>query len=391
MTLLTCPACGGAAVRTFYEVKEVPVTSCLLFDDVSAARSYARGDLQIAACHDCGFITNAAFDPLMTTYDDSYEESQGFSARFRMYAKGLAATWVDRYDLTGGTVIEIGCGKGEFLADLVRAGVGHGIGIDPGTQRSRIAADVRDRTTWVSGLFPDDHPDLDADAVVCRHTLEHIAPVGDWLREVRSALGDRVDTVVLVEVPDTFRILDEGAFWDIYYEHCSYFTAGSLHRLFARAGFEIVNLRRTFDDQYLVVEARPAGGRLHDALGPDDLAATLAAADRFTSAQGDLVNQWRARTRAAAAGRGTVVWGASSKAVAFLAALGPDNRHVHAAVDINPHKHHRFLPGTGHEIVAPKDLLDLDPDLVAVMNPIYLDEIRAELATLGLAPAVEAL
>jgi SAM-dependent methyltransferase len=391
MSRFTCPACGGADVATFYEVAGVPVNSCLLFDDTSTAQAYSRGDLQIAACHDCGFIANVAFDPAMTTYDETYEESQGFSARFQMYAKSLAATWVNRYDLSGSTVIEIGCGKGEFLSDLVRAGVGHGVGIDPGTQVSRIDADVRNRTTWVRGLFPDDHPRLDADAIVCRHTLEHIAPVGAWLRDVRTAIGNRLDTVVLFEVPDTFRILDEGAFWDIYYEHCSYFTAGSLHRLFARAGFEVLDLRKTFDDQYLVVEARPAGGRLDDALGPDDIADTLAATKRFITAQHELIDHWRDRIRAAAAGRGTVVWGASSKAVAFLAALGDENRHVRAAVDINPHKHCKFLPGTGHEIVDPKHLLDLDPELVVAMNPIYVSEIRAELTTLGLTPAVEAL
>jgi hypothetical protein len=96
-------------------------------------------------------------------------------------------------------------------------------------------------------------------------------------------------------------------------------TAGSLHRLFARAGFEVLDLCKTFDDQYLVVEARPAGGRLPDALGPDDIADTLAATKRFITAPRELIDHWRDRIRAAVAGRGTVVWGASSTAVAFLA------------------------------------------------------------------------
>ncbi len=67
--------------------------------------------------------------------------------------------------------------------------------------------------------------------------------------------------MLLFELPDTTRILDECAFWDIYYEHCSYFTAGSLARLFRQAGFAVDDLYRVYDDQYLVIEARPAGGK----------------------------------------------------------------------------------------------------------------------------------
>ena len=44
--------------------------------------------------------------------------------------------------------------------------------------------------------------------------------------------------MVFFELPDTERVLTEAAFWDIYYEHCSYFTPGSLARLFRRTGFE---------------------------------------------------------------------------------------------------------------------------------------------------------
>ena len=39
------------------------------------------------------------------------------------------------------------------------------------------------------------------------------------------------------------RVLEEGAFWDIYYEHCSYFTLGSHARLFRRAGLDVTDLR----------------------------------------------------------------------------------------------------------------------------------------------------
>ena len=46
---------------------------------------------------------------------------------------------------------------------------------------------------------------------------------------------------------------------------------------------------------------------------------------------------------------------------------------------------------TGQEIVAPEALQSIAPDLVLVMNPVYLDEIRATVHGMGLRPRVEAL
>ena len=73
---------------------------------------------------------------------------------------------------------------------------------------------------------------LQADYVCCRHTLEHIGPVRDFVSLVRETIGDRRHVNVFFELPDMERVLEHGVFWDIYYEHCTYFTRGSLARLF---------------------------------------------------------------------------------------------------------------------------------------------------------------
>jgi hypothetical protein len=53
---------------------------------------------------------------------------------------------------------------------------------------------------------------------------------------------------------------------------------------------------------------------------------------------------------------------------------------IEYVVDINPHRHGRFIPGTGQQIVAPSFLKDYQPDQVIAMNPVYLREIEEELA-----------
>ena len=380
-----CPACGRSGIEVFHHQPSIPTNSCLLMDSRDQATRYPRGELQLALCRTCGFLSNVTFDAALSEYSERYEETQGYSARFVDFATDLARRWVDKYDLAGRTAIEIGCGKGEFLEYLVDAGLGHVTGIDPGLHPERLRAEVASRISCVTGFFDEDFGPLEADAVVCRHTLEHIPDVARFMRVIRAGIGDRTDVIVLFELPDVQRILDEVAFWDVYYEHCSYFSAGSLARLFRATGFDVLHVKRTYDDQYLLLEARPstipgAGSPLAIEDDLDDLAkGSQLYAEGFTRTLQD----WRARLAELHDAGGTaVIWGSGSKGVSFLTNLATRGA-VECAVDINPYKHGKFMAGTGHRIVGPEELTTIRPDLVIAMNPIYLDEIRGELDRLG--------
>jgi SAM-dependent methyltransferase len=369
----------------------VPVHSCRLVATRHEAEAFPRGRLRLALCPSCGFITNTAYKPELQSYFESYEETQGFSPRFRQFAHELAQRWVDRYDLEGKDVLEIGCGKGEFLLLMCELSGGRGVGIDPAVVFERVSGPAADRVTFIKDLYDERYAHLAGDAVICRHTLEHIQPVADFLRMIRRTLDSRPETVVLFELPDVLRVLRECAFWDIYYEHCSYFTPGSLARLFRATGFEVVAVELDYDDQYILVEAVP-GGDARKVLSIEESPRAVAdAVAQFTRNLAAVQERWRTELGGIRSGGGkTAVWGSGSKGVAFLTTLGL-GEEVSAVVDINPYKQGKFMAGTGHEIVAPDALRAVQPDLVVAMNPVYLDEIQHELDTLGVNARLEAV
>lgn len=382
MVTCACPNCGSERARGFHRVAAVPVNSCLLFRDPGAANALPTADIDLAFCPDCSFIFNAAWKPDRTKYSTEYEETQGFSPTFTAFQREQARDLVERYGVFDKDIVEIGCGKGEFLTLLCELGRNRGTGYDPSFVPERRQPGST-HVVFKQEYFSEDTVQAPVDLVCCRMTLEHISQTRSFVRAVRRITSPQRGTIIVFQVPDVRRILDEGAFWDIYYEHCSYFSPRSLAHVFQHAGFEILRISTGFNDQYLTIEARRSLSTQPrpTASSVEDLTLSVVS---FDKAAQRVAAQYASIVRThGRSGRRIVLWGSGSKAVAFLSAIGDANRHIQYLVDINPHRWGKFVPGNVRQIVGPEFLAEYRPDLVIAMNPIYRQEIAADLRRLG--------
>lgn len=386
MSTCACPSCGAQRMSVFYELDQVPVHSVLLLLTREAALNYPKGDIALGFCQACGFISNVAFDPTVHEYSSRYEATQVFSPTFSAFARRLAARLIDRYGLYDKDIVEIGCGQGEFLTMLCELGGNRAVGFDPAYVSGHNESEAIDRITFIKDFYSEKYANYHGDFICCRMTLEHIQHTADFVTIVRRSIGDRSNTIVFFQVPDVARILRELAFWDIYYEHCSYFSLGSLARLFRRCAFDVIDLWKDYGDQYLMIGARPGHGKHTPPLAQEEAPADLASdVAYFAKNCRYKVEAWRHDLqKMRQSERRAVVWGAGSKAVAFLTTLDLQDE-IEYVVDINPRKHGTYIAGTGQETVAPDFLREYKPDVVIVMNPIYREEIRQDLNRMGLA------
>jgi hypothetical protein len=184
-----CPNCHGLESRIIYSVDGIPALSLLLMPDQQTATQYPRGDMRVSFCQQCGFLSNSAFDVTRNEYNPDYKETQHFSARFNLFADELIADLVDRFGIRNKRVLEIGCGKAEFLRRLCEAGNNEGIGVDPSVRPERLSTDARAKMQFISELYSEEHSQLHADVILCRHTLAHIQPTRDFLEVVRRSIG----------------------------------------------------------------------------------------------------------------------------------------------------------------------------------------------------------
>jgi hypothetical protein len=184
----------------------------------------------------------------------------------------------------------------------------------------------------------------------------------------------------LLETPDLEWIVRNGAFVDLMYEHCNYFSNRSLRRILLKAGFQLQRMERVFEDQYFLLTAHKQESVQEQ---PLPVAAISQAVKHFCAAEPKLKQSWLDRLAAAANKGPTAVWGAGAKGVSFVSLLDPDRLLVDCLIDVNPAKQGRFVALTGHQIVSPETAVARGVLAALVMNPNYLDEIRNQLSALA--------
>ncbi|MEM1255649.1 MAG: class I SAM-dependent methyltransferase [Cyanobacteria bacterium P01_H01_bin.21] len=387
-----CPVCSTSDWNIFFEMLDVPIFCNVLWPDRQAAIDCAKGNIRLSFCHHCGFISNREFNPELLKYTESYENSLDFSPRFQAYAKMLMLKLINNHDLHHKNIIEIGCGKGDFLISLCEMGDNRGVGFDPTYVPLPEHKKSSDRVRFIQDFYSEKYANYQGDFIVCRHTLEHIQHPTTLLTTLKQAIGNRTNTTIFFEVPNGLDTFHNMAIWDIIYEHCCYFTPVSLSYAFSQSGFNVYDLTEEFRGQFLCIEVSPRNS-LEAATNSltDEVQKITYDIDAFATKFWSKVTGWQHELeKNLVQGQRVVVWGAGSKGVTFLNILKTQNQ-IDYVVDINPRKQGMYVAGTGQRIVSPEFLQDYQPDVVLVMNSIYKNEIQQILTRLGLTPELKSV
>ncbi len=351
-----------------------------MINNQSAARTVTRGELDLLICEDCGFVFNQAFDLSRLSYGEDYDNTQSCSAYFDAYLDGLVQDMVEHQGVRNCTIVEVGCGKGQFLKKLVSYPGANNIGYGFDPSYVGPLTDIEGRLQFHSCYYDQNCTDIAADVVVCRHVIEHVPKPIEILRSVRAALALSPKARVFFETPCVDWILRHRVIWDFFYEHCSLFTGQSLGLAFERAGFAVERVGHIFGGQYLWLEARL--GEVADAL--PDIGETVCLATAYAAGEKKLRDAWLERLRELSRNGKVALWGAGAKGATFANLVDQHCDLIDCVVDLNPKKQGRFIPGTGHPIVAPNDLPNRGVRNAVLMNPNYREENLQLLAEAGI-------
>ena len=308
------------------------------------------------ALHQCAGCATVQLANPPVPYWREVIRAAGLSAEMRAFRREQFGRWIAEHDLTGRKVLEVGCGRGEYLALLAEAGAdAHGLEYAPAAVAACHAAGLHAHRGFLedpsirlaSGPF---------DGFAILNFLEHIPAAPLTLQAIAANLTDGASG--LVEVPNFDMILRAGLFAEFIPDHLFYFTRQTLTALLERNGFDVLDCRPAWHDYVLSATVRKRR--------PLDLSPLLACQDALKAAFDAFLARF-------APGR-VAIWGAGHQALALISlmALAPRVAYV---VDSAPFKQGRYTPATHRPIVAPERLADGEVDAVIVLAASYSDEV----------------
>lgn len=325
---------------------------------VRARFADAGADLDIFQCSGCGLVQLAS-GPV--PYYREVIRAAGISRVLSEAKRGQFSEFIARHGLAGKKVLEIGCGRGEFLSILHQLPVeAHGIEYSEEAVRH-----CRDAGLRVSRGYPDaasgDIPGAPFDAFFLLMFLEHMPDPGASLCAIRRQLVP--GGIGLIEVPNFDMMVRERLFSEFISDHLLYFSSETLHSALRWNGFEVIGTEELRDDYVLSVAVRKRE--------PLDLS-------EFSRSQALVSDSLRSFIAGLPTGC-VAAWGAGHQALAVLALSGiaPSIRYV---VDSAPFKQGKFTPATHLPVVPPETLVSDPVAAVIVMAASYSDEVAAIIA-----------
>ena len=365
-----CLACKSVYNYPLARWDDMPLSVLGLPRSAAEARTMRGFVLDVRQCASCGHVFHADFHYDHIPYRNGSNLVYNEGASWKAYQDELAAEWLSSYELAGKRVVEIGCGEGLFLERLQRAGT-HCIGFEPGPDAARASAKgIECYAEYFQGsrLY-----DLNADAIVCRHVIEHLADPLDFLDDIAIACCSAdISPYFLAEVPSIEKALSQGRINDFLYEHVSNFTCNSFATLFERAGFNVLDLRLRHDDEVITLVAKPRLGSTQREVRARAARFKMEALEKVQQTQRTL-EAWRV------AGHRVALWGGTGKGAALINMVGITPDLVATVIDSDERKAGGFVPGTGHEIHPPSYLDENPVDRILICTNWRARDIEHEI------------
>lgn len=323
------------------------------FPDEAALAFETGVDLELCQCMGCGLVQLSS-EPV--PYYREVIRAAAVSEVIRESKTKQFSDFIEKYSLQGQKILEVGCGRGEFLSLLQPFDV-----IPSGLEYSESAvAECTEVGLHVTRGYPDHDVGLLAngpfDAFLLLMFLEHMPEPNEALQAIYHNLAD--NAVGLVEVPNFDMVVRNKLFSEFIGDHLLYFTKETLQTTLQLNGFDVIQYDEVRNDYVISVVVRKRSPlnishfRDYEIKIKTQLDAFL---NRFMEKQ-------------------VAIWGAGHQALAIIALTGLAGR-IRYVVDSAPFKQGKYTPATHLPIVA-SDKLNSDPvDAVIVMAASYSDEV----------------
>ncbi len=382
-----CRICTGTPVPV-HSFGMQPIANAFRPAAVSAADTY-RFELAVSVCPQCGTVQLIDQPDREQMFHGEYAFFTGTSRAMTEHFARFAA-WVRDEHLRGDDplVVEIGSNDGTLLANFQQWNIRH-VGVEPSANVAR-AAQARGIPTEVRFFDADAARAIvathgQASAFIAANVMCHIPYLHSVVEGIDLLLGE--DGIVAFEDPYAGDVLAKGSYDQFYDEHVFLFSLHSVAAVFARHGFELVDVQpqMTHGGSMRYVLAR-TGKRTPTAAVREYLDREVAQRITDPARWKEFGRRCEASKQALvsllrdlkAAGKTVAGYAATSKSTTILnyCGIGPDL--IAFISDTTPIKHGTVTPGTGIPVVPRAAFGPPYPDYAVLFGWNHETEIRAK-------------
>lgn len=373
-----CRACNSENIVHFFDLGNQPYANALTKSCTTAENTYP---LSLSFCKDCSLVQlDYTADP--KELFSNYFWVTSTSSTAREYAKSFCDKALSRSPQNINYVLEVASNDGTFLRPFKDKGI-EVLGVDPAlniveeAQKSGIPTNCNFFSESVAQniISQKGYPSI----VFARNVLPHVANLHDFVKGMQICCGD--DSLMVLEVHYSGKIIDELHYDSIYHEHLCYFTLVSLNNLLNKYSLY------PFDIEFSPI----SGGSIVLYIKNKPTNKSVALVEFINNEHNNGYNTFQRWQEFAdnsfmhkkllnniinnQVNKRIIGYGASARSSTMLNFCGINNQKIYKIADQNPLKQGLFTPGTKIEIIHPDTAMACNPDIVLLLAWNFKDEI----------------
>ena len=329
-------------------------SSAQKFPDLKSLKNDNGSDLNLFQCSSCGLVQ---LSEKPVSYYKEVIRASSFSSEMKRFRSEQFVSWVDKYNLKGKSILEVGCGRGEYLSIFKQTEVSLAHGIE--YSKESVSSCINSEISVTKGFFGDENfvlPKQKYDGFICLNFIEHWPNPNKVLAHLKKNLSE--DAIGIIEVPNFDMILKQGLYSEFISDHLFYFTKDTLTFMLNYNGFEVIECSVIWHDYILSAVVRKRK-RI-------DLSLLKSRKLNVETELNSFIDKFEKKEVA--------IWGAGHQSLAVMSLAKLENK-IRYVVDSAPFKQGKYTPATHFPIVAPIELVNNPVKAVIIIAASYSNEV----------------
>ncbi len=378
--MLICKACDSKDMQMFFDLGNQPFANALLKDPGLNEKKYP---LALYYCNNCGLVQlSYTADP--KELFSNYVWVTYTSEVARNYADVFSTNALNRVTGDINYVLEIASNDGTFLKAFKAKGL-KVLGVDPAQNIAEMAESqgietlVRFFSDEVAGEITEKYgtPSI----IIARNVMPHVSDIHEFVKGLSGCCKD--DSLLILEIHYSGKILDELHYDSIYHEHMFYFTIRTTTYLLNKYGLYpfdleyspisggslvlyVKNKQLQKSEKLIKAEQIEVARNYNEYAGWSEFALK---SFEHKNILNDLID------KEISSGNKILGYGASARSSTMLNFCNITSREIYLIADQNPIKQGLYTPGTHIRIVSPDEAMKTSPDTVIILAWNFKDEI----------------